>query len=137
PGVPALPKSDPSPALSPAEWRAIDEKRKTAWIGADILIKGGLVCARDLTIDGKIDGTIEVGDHRLTIGAGAEIKADLIARAITISGSVIGNVTAREKVDVKDSGSVEGDIRTPRLSMADGAIVHGKVETDKRPSGSA
>ena len=125
---------DPTLDLSPAQWRAIDEKRKTAWIGADILIKGGIVCARDLTIDGKIDGTIEVGDHRLTIGAGAEIKADLVAKSVTISGAVVGNVTARERVEVKENGTVEGDIKTPRLRLADGAVVHGKVETERKKS---
>jgi cytoskeletal protein CcmA (bactofilin family) len=125
---------DPTLDLSPAQWRAIDEKRKTAWIGADILIKGGIVCARDLAIDGKVDGTIEVGDHRLTIGAGAEIKANLTARSIAISGSVIGNVIAREKVDLKDSASVHGDIQAPRLSVADGAVVQGRVETGMKPA---
>ena len=127
-----MPNTDPSLDLSPAQWRAIDEKRKTAWIGADILIKGGLVCARDLSIDGKVDGTIEVGDHRLVIGAGAEIKADLVARSVSINGDVIGNVTAREKVELKETGSVEGNIQAPRFSMADGAIVRGTVETDRK-----
>jgi len=130
-----MPNPDPTLDLSSAEWRAIDEKRKTAWIGADILIKGGIVCARDLTIDGKVDGTIEVGDHRLTIGAGAEIKADLVAKSVTISGAVIGNVTARERVEVRDSGTVEGDITAPRLHLADGAVVQGKVETEKKKPG--
>src|SRR5262245_49590175 len=127
-----MPHPDPTLDLSPAQWRAIDEKRKTAWIGADILITGGLVCARDLSIDGKVDGTIEVGDHRLTIGAGAEIKADLVARSVSINGNVIGNVTAREKVELKETASVEGNIQAPRFSMADGAIVQGRVETAKK-----
>ena len=123
---------DPNLDLSPAQWRAIDEKRKTAWIGADILVTGGIVCARDLSIDGKVDGTIEVGDHRVMIGAGAKIKADLVAKSVSISGAVIGNVTAREKVELKETGTVEGNIQAPRFSMADGAIVHGKVETQKK-----
>ena len=123
---------DPTLDLSPAQWRAIDEKRKTAWIGADILVKGGVVCARDLSIDGKVDGTIEVGDHRLTIGAGAEIKADLVARSVSISGDVTGNVTAREKVELSESATVLGNIQAPRFRMAEGAIVQGKVETQKK-----
>ena len=123
---------DPSLDLSPAQWRAIDEKRKTAWIGADILVKGGVVCARDLTIDGKVDGTIEVGNHGLIIGASAVVKANLVARSIVISGAVNGNVTASERVDLHATGSVEGDITSPRLIMADGAFVKGKVNAAGR-----
>jgi cytoskeletal protein CcmA (bactofilin family) len=62
------------------------------------------------------------------IGAGAAVKADLIAKSISVSGAVTGNVTATEKVVLQPSASVDGDIITPRLSMADGAVVKGKVE---------
>lgn len=105
-----------------------DERRIAAWIGRALRIEGRIVSQENLTIDGQIEGTIEVGDHSLVIGAGAAVKADLIAKTITVSGAVVGNVTATEKVVLQPSASVDGDIAAPRLSMADGAVVKGKVD---------
>ena len=120
---------DPALDLTQAQWRAIDERRKRAWIGADITVKGTVICARDLTIDGQVEGGIEVGDHALIVGTGATVTADLVARTIVISGAVTGDVTARETVDLKETGSIDGNIKAPRFSMADGARVSGRVET--------
>jgi cytoskeletal protein CcmA (bactofilin family) len=120
--------TDASLDLTAAQFRALDERRKRAWIGIDIIVKGDVLCSRDLTIDGQVEGTIEVGDNVLTIGEGATVKANLVARAVTISGEVTGNVTAREKVDLKATGSVTGDIKTPRFGMAEGSVVRGSVE---------
>ena len=108
--------------------RAIDERRMAAWIGKSLRIEGRVVSEEHLTIDGQVKGTIEVGDHSLKIGAGATVTADLTAKTITISGAVTGNVTASERVLLEPSGSVDGDIATPRFIMADGATVKGKVE---------
>lgn len=90
--------------------------------------------SKALTIDGEIEGSIEVGGHNLTIGPGASVKADLAAKTITISGSVTGNVQASEMVDLRATGSVTGNIRAPRLAMAEGATVLGKVEAGNRPT---
>jgi cytoskeletal protein CcmA (bactofilin family) len=106
----------------------VDERRTAAWIGKALRIEGRIVSQENLTIDGQIEGTIEVGDHNLMIGTGAAVKADLIAKAVTVSGEVTGNVTASERVVLQASGSVNGDIVTPRLMMADGAVVKGKVD---------
>ncbi len=105
-----------------------DERRTAAWIGKALRIEGRIVSEEHLTIDGQVEGTIEVGDHSLTIGAGATVKADLLGQTITISGSVTGNITAEQRIVLQSSSSVEGDIVTPRLSMADGAVVKGTVE---------
>ena len=111
----------------------VDERRISAWIGTALTVQGKVISTQDLTIDGKVEGTIELGDHGLTIGSTAEIKADLVAQTITISGAVTGNVTATSIVDLRATGSVDGDIATPRLIMADGAIIKGKVDaTGKR-----
>ena len=107
---------------------SIDERRTAAWVGKSLRIEGRIVSEEHLTIDGQVEGTIEVGDHSLKIGTGATVKADLTAKTITISGAVTGNVIASEKVLLEPSGSVDGDITTPRLIMAEGAIVKGKVE---------
>jgi cytoskeletal protein CcmA (bactofilin family) len=105
-----------------------DERRMAAWIGKSLRIEGKIVSVDNLTIDGQVDGTIEVGDNTLTIGAGAEVKADLAARTITISGAVTGSVVATEKVDLRSTGSVAGDIVAPRLVLADGAVITGRIE---------
>ena len=106
----------------------LDERRTAAWIGKALRIEGRIVSTETLNIDGSIEGTIEVGDHNLNIGPGATVKADLIAKTVTISGAVTGNVMASEKVNLQPTGSVDGDITTPRLVMADGAIIKGRVE---------
>src|SRR5262245_14870966 len=106
----------------------MDERRIAAWIGKSLKIEGRIVSQENLTIDGEVEGTIEVGDHNLMIGVGAAVKADLIAKTVTVNGSVTGNVTATERVVLHPSASVDGDISTPRLMMADGAVVKGKVD---------
>jgi cytoskeletal protein CcmA (bactofilin family) len=125
----ALREREAASTSSPAPRSAVDERRVTAWIGQGVVIEGRITSTQDLRIDGKVDGTIEVGNHGLTIGASAAIKANLVARAILISGTVNGNVTASERVDLAATGSVQGDINAPRLGIADGAVVKGKVDT--------
>jgi cytoskeletal protein CcmA (bactofilin family) len=117
---------------SPAAKTGFDERRVTAWIGTALVVQGKVISAQDLTIDGKVEGTIELGDHGLTIGAGAEIKADLVAKTIMISGAVTGNVTATDRVDLRATGSVDGDIIAPRFAMAEGAVVRGRVDANRK-----
>lgn len=114
-----------------------DERRMAAWVGKALLIQGKIISTENLTIDGSVEGTIELGDHSLTIGAGASIKADLVAQTIVISGAVAGNVRARVKVDLQATGSVNGDIVAPLLVMADGAIITGRVDAAGRKRSSA
>jgi cytoskeletal protein CcmA (bactofilin family) len=108
--------------------RAGMERRTTAWIGKAVRIEGKVVSAEDLTIDGEVDGSIDLSGHHLTIGQDARIKADVVAKTVTISGKVTGNVKAVEKIDLQAAGSVQGNITTPRFAMADGATVLGKVQ---------
>jgi cytoskeletal protein CcmA (bactofilin family) len=110
------------------------ERRTNARIGKALRVEGKVIRKEDLSIDGEVEGSIEVGDHNLTIGPGAAVKADLAARIITISGAVTGNVHASEKVDLRVTGSVTGDIRAPRFEMAERSMVTGRVETGKRPA---
>jgi cytoskeletal protein CcmA (bactofilin family) len=113
---------------SPAPRSEVEERRATAWIGQGVVVEGRITSSQDLRIDGRVDGTIEVGDHMLIVGARAAVKANLVARSILISGTVIGNVTARDRLDLQATGSVEGDISSPRLVMVEGALVKGKVD---------
>jgi len=99
-----------------------------AWVGKALLIQGKITSSENLTIDGRVEGTIELGDHSLTIGTGASVEADLVAQTIVVSGAVKGNVLATVKVDLHATASVSGDISAPVLLMADGAVVTGKVD---------
>ena len=111
-----------------------DERRKAAWIGGSILVKGDVVSTEDLMIDGQVQGTIELGDHSLTIGMGAAVVADLVAKDVTISGSVKGNVIGASKVELKSSARVEGDISAPKFVMEEGAVLAGRVDTGNKKS---
>ncbi|HEY2153960.1 MAG TPA: polymer-forming cytoskeletal protein [Vicinamibacterales bacterium] len=120
----------------PNEPKPTDERRTNAWIGKALRIEGRVTSQENLTIDGEVEGTIELGEHTLTIGHGATVTADLAAKAITISGTVTGNIVVTDQLDLQPTGSVDGDIVAPRLSMADGAVVRGRVDvkgTKKAP----
>lgn len=122
--------SAPSPNTDPvAASRPGEERRVIVWVGKSVIFKGELVSSEDMSIDGRVEGTIEVRDHGLTIGPDADIRADITAKAIIIHGAINGTVTASDKVEIRETGSVTGDIRAPRVSMADGALVHGHIDT--------
>ena len=110
---------------------APDERRTAAWVGKSLRIEGKITSREDLTIEGEVEGTIEVGGQNLLIGAGASVKADLVGKAIIISGTVVGNVTAKETVEVRPTGSVEGDIVALRLILSDGAVVSGNISAGR------
>ena len=83
-------------------------------------------------IDGQVQGTIELGDHSLTIGPDASVVADLAAKVVTVSGTVVGNVMGAARVELKASGTVEGDVTAPTFVMEEGATLRGKVDTGIR-----
>ena len=113
---------------SPVPRSEVDERRATAWIGQGVVVEGRIISSQDLRIEGSVEGTIEVGDHVLIVGATAAVKANLVAKSILISGTVIGNITATDRLDLQATGSVEGDISSPRLVMVEGAVVKGRVD---------
>ena len=106
-----------------------EERRKAAWIGGSIVVTGTVVATEDLVIDGQIHGTIELGDHSLTIGNGAVVMGNLVAKIVTISGTVKGDIIGNAKVELKSTAKVEGDITAPKFQMEDGAALIGKVDT--------
>ena len=113
---------------SPVPRSEVDERRATAWIGQGVVVEGRITSSQDLRIDGRVEGTSEVGDHLLIVGAHAAVKANLAAKSIVISGTGIGNITATDRLDVQATGSVEGEISSPRLVMVEGAVVKGRVD---------
>src|SRR5262245_19491521 len=100
-------------------------------IGKSVVIKGELNGSEDLTIEGQVEGTIQLRDHVLTIGPNGKIKAQVFAKSVIVLGEVTGNVTASEKVDIRDKGSVDGDIISPRVAIAEGAHFRGSVDMQR------
>jgi cytoskeletal protein CcmA (bactofilin family) len=103
-------------------------------IGKSVVIKGELNGSEDLTIEGTVEGKIELRQNVLTIGPNGKIKAQLFAKAVIILGEVTGNVTATEKVDIRDNGSVDGDIAAPRVAIAEGAHFRGSIDMQRSGS---
>lgn len=110
--------------------RVADERRVVAWVGKSVVFKGTLTSSEDMTIDGRVEGSIEIRDNTLTVGPDADIQADIVARSVTIFGAVSGKITATDKVEICDGGSVEGNIKTARLAMAEGAWLKGRVDRE-------
>src|SRR4051794_8162499 len=101
-------------------------------IGKSVVIKGELNGSEDLTIEGHVEGTIQLKEHVLTIGPNGKIKAQVFAKSVIVLGEVTGNVTASDKVDIRDNGSVDGDIIAPRVAIAEGAHFRGSVDMQRK-----
>jgi cytoskeletal protein CcmA (bactofilin family) len=97
-------------------------------LGKSVVIKGELSGSEDLTLCGEMEGSIKLPAHTLTIGSHANIKAEISARAVVITGAVTGNVLAADKVEIQSTGSVTGDVVSPRLVIADGGYLNGRVK---------
>jgi cytoskeletal protein CcmA (bactofilin family) len=106
-------------------------------LGSSMSIKGELSGSEDLTLYGQMEGSIRLPDHTLTIGPDADIHAEISAKALVIMGTVTGNVIAAEKVDIRSTGSLVGDLISPRLAIADGGSIRGKVQTPTAANASA
>jgi cytoskeletal protein CcmA (bactofilin family) len=139
-GQPTAPQQAPPVSAGPSGHRPevshIMEK-DIVNIGKSVVIKGELNGSEDLTIEGHVEGTIQLRDHVLTIGPNGKIKAQVFAKSVIVLGEVTGNVTASDKVDIRDNGSVDGDIVSPRVAIAEGAHFRGSVDmqrkADKQP----
>jgi len=119
-----------SPGLRPEGSHSME--KDIVNIGKSVVIKGELNGSEDLTIEGHVEGTIQLRDHVLTIGPNGRIKAQVFAKAVIVLGEVTGNVTASDKVDIRDNGSVDGDIVAPRVAIAEGAHFRGSVDMQRK-----
>jgi cytoskeletal protein CcmA (bactofilin family) len=99
-----------------------------ARIGKTVVIRGEVKGSEDLIVDGRVEGTISLSESRLTIGANANVAADLSARDVLILGQVQGNVVATGRVELRAGCVVEGDLRALRLAVEDNAVFRGKVD---------
>ena len=126
-----------SPVVTPSDRRPFEPEREAAarsgmaYIGKTVVVKGELSGREDLYIDGEVEGTVELRDNNLTVGPNGRVKANLHAKDITIVGKVQGNVRAIDKVEIRKSGSLIGDIITSRPIIEEGAYVKGSIETQR------
>jgi cytoskeletal protein CcmA (bactofilin family) len=104
------------------------ENGGSARIGKTVVIRGEVKGGEDLTIDGRVEGTIQLADNRLTIGPNADVAADLSARDILVMGKVKGNVAATGRVELRAGCLLEGDVKAMRLAIEDNAVLRGKVD---------
>jgi cytoskeletal protein CcmA (bactofilin family) len=127
PPAPTAPAAVPGPRPEARH----DMEKDIVNIGKSVVIKGELNGSEDLTIEGHVEGTIQLRDHVLTIGPNGKIKAQVFAKSVIVLGEVTGNVTASDKVDIRDNGSVDGDIVSPRVAIAEGAHFRGSVDMQR------
>ncbi len=130
PGAPTVPGTQ---KIHVPEIEAVRHMEKDVVnIGKSVVIKGELNGSEDLTVEGNVEGKIELREHVLTIGPHGKIKAEVFAKAVIVLGEVVGNITASEKVDIRDNGSVDGDIVSPRVAIAEGAHFRGSVDMQRK-----
>jgi cytoskeletal protein CcmA (bactofilin family) len=104
------------------------ERRQVAWIGQGVAIEGKIVSTQDIRIDGSVQGSIEVGEFELVLGAGSEVKANVNARSVLVGGMLVGNIIATERIQVQSTGTLLGDVVTPRLMIHDGGLLRGQAD---------
>jgi cytoskeletal protein CcmA (bactofilin family) len=97
-------------------------------MGQSIAIKGELSGAEDLTLEGQVEGKVSFPDNVLTIGTAARVNAEVIAKAVIVLGHLVGNVTVSERFELRTGGTVQGNLKAPRIAMAEGAVFGGKIE---------
>lgn len=105
-----------------------NERRQVAWIGQSVTIEGKIVSSQDIRIDGHVTGSIEVGQHELVLGPGSAVKADVDARSVLVGGTLEGDVTATDRIQVQSTGVLLGDVVSPRLVVQDGGVIRGKAD---------
>jgi cytoskeletal protein CcmA (bactofilin family) len=105
-----------------------------ACVSQGIRIKGEVTGTEDLFVDGQIEGKLALGNCTLTIGPNATVKADVSAREVVVRGRVNGKVEGSERIQIWHSARVSGDMKAQRISIEEGAELHGKMEAGKPPS---
>jgi cytoskeletal protein CcmA (bactofilin family) len=133
PSKPAPAAWEDKPAMSTDAMRPLGgtADRGTARLGASLHVKGEISGNEDLVIDGSVEGLVQLDERKLTIGATAKVTADIIAREVVVYGTVKGNLRAKDRIEIKKDGSVNGDLTTARIMIEDGAYFKGSIEIDR------
>lgn len=126
--------SAPMPS-APVKTPESEPPRGVAAIGKSVMIKGQIFSREDLYLDGEMEGTVEVPEHRLTIGPHGKLQAGIKAREVVVLGSISGNVEAGEKIDIRKEARLVGDIKTGRIVIEDGAYFKGSIDIVKPEAG--
>lgn len=129
-GSSAADDSKTSAPASPAPSSPPSGKGGAALIGATITIKGDVVGDENLMVEGKVEGSVTLNTHELTIGQSGQVQADITAKNIRIDGQVKGDIAGREKVIISRTGNVTGNIVAPRVTLEDGAKFKGRIDMD-------
>ncbi len=120
---------DSKPKSPPLGKSPIEQLKEQAVIGTSISVKGELSGEEDLMIQGRVEGKIDLKKNNVTVGRNGHIKADIYGQVISIEGEVQGNLFGEEKIVIRESGVVRGNMRTPRFSLEDGATFLGSIDT--------
>lgn len=133
--APAEPKKETSiPTMSsstgriPEAYPDLPRSGGTATLGKSVMVKGQIFSREDLTIDGEVEGTVELHENRLTIGPNGKVNASVKAREIIVLGAINGNVEATDKIDIRKEARLVGDIKTARIVIEDGAFFKGSID---------
>jgi cytoskeletal protein CcmA (bactofilin family) len=100
-----------------------------AGVGSTVVIKGELSAHEDVVIAGRVEGLINVIGHLVTVESGAHVAGDITATGIVVSGTIEGALMAEERIQVQNGADLQGDVSAPRVVIADGAVVNGRIET--------
>ena len=129
PSAPVNPVRESAPmSTAPAASHFSNDMRGPAVIGKSVMIKGQIFSREDLTIDGEVDGSVELQEHRLTVGPHGKLQAGVKAREIIVLGAIHGNVEASDKIDIRKDAKLVGDIKTARIVIEDGAYFKGSID---------
>lgn len=102
--------------------------QRAAHIGSTVVIKGEISASEDICVSGRVEGRIDVPGHIVTIEPGAHVNADVTASNIVIAGTTVGSIVAAERVELRATAVVDGNVKAPRLAVDDGACLCGKVD---------
>jgi len=129
--VKEVPAVSTVPPVGKVETWSENPKNTVAHIGKSVVIRGELSGSEDLYIDGQVEGTIELREHHLTVGPNGRVQANVNAKEVVIQGSVKGNVRAIDRVEIRKSGSLTGDLVAARVVIEDGAFFKGSIDIQK------
>jgi cytoskeletal protein CcmA (bactofilin family) len=129
--VKEVPAVSTVPPVGKMESWSDSPKTSVASIGKSVIIRGELSGSEDLYIDGQVEGTIELREHHLTVGPNGRVQANVNAKEVVIQGSVKGNVRAIDRVEIRKSGSLTGDLVAARVVIEDGAFFKGSIDIQK------
>lgn len=126
--VPATP-AEPLPRTErPAPAVALSGSSDRATIGRSIAIRGDVTGDEDLLIQGRVEGSVDLKQHAITIGAEGDVQASVVGRVVIVEGRVQGNISSDEQVILRSSARVQGDITAPRVVLEDGARFRGGID---------